>query len=128
MKPIGLEFVEYSSYALLNAPKSLRRRAESEPPPGDEERPQTPAPAEEEGAQLKAHKAKTFPMGVAVPVAEFPPSRPSEYARQKSAKFEYIELWYFSQEGLAETSQPTTSASNDTFGIVTGDLPFIIRL
>ena len=69
MKPIGLEFVEYSSYALLNASKSLRKRAEGEPPPGDEERPQTPAPAD---AQLKAHKAKTFPMGVAVPVAESP--------------------------------------------------------
>lgn len=81
---------------------------------------QTPEPAEEEGTQPKVHKAKAFPQGTAVPVAESP--QPPEYARQKTAKFEYVELWYFSREGLAEVAQPTTSTSNDTFGIIMGDL------
>ncbi|KAM6492301.1 hypothetical protein JOM56_002926 [Amanita muscaria] len=82
--------------------------------------PDAPNLDEGDGTQPKGQKAKTFPQGVAVPDAESP--HPSEYARQKIAKFEYIELWYFSREGLAEAAQPTTSTSNDTFGIITGDL------
>ena len=45
-----------------------------------------------------------------------------EYTKQKSTKGKYVELWYFSREGLAEALQPTMSTANDTFGIVMGDL------
>lgn len=100
-----------------------QRRHRSEPPQGDppqnDDAPR-PDPIDNDGTQPKAQKAKVFPSGMTVPDAESP--RPSEYARQKITKFEYIELWYFSREGLAKASQPTTSTSNDTFGIVTGDL------
>lgn len=75
---------------------------------------------EGEDNQPKAQKAKAFPLGVTVPDAKLP--RPLEYTRQKCLKCEYVELWYFSREGLAEASQPTTSTSNNTFGIITGDL------
>lgn len=93
-------------------------------PPGDGGQPRVPPGPndddDDDDVQPKGQKAKAFPQGVTVPDAESP--RPSEYARQKIAKGEYIELWYFSREGLAEAAQPTTSTSNDTFGIVTGDL------
>ncbi|KAF8351021.1 hypothetical protein F5887DRAFT_935570 [Amanita rubescens] len=94
-----------------------QRRCQDEPqqdgpprdkPPHGNDAPQ-PDPIDDNGARPKAQKAKAFPSGIA-------------YARQKVNKFEYIELWYFSREGLAEASLPTTSTSNDTFGIVTGDL------
>ena len=99
------------------------RRAQDEPQQNDRP-PEGNGPPDldddDDDAQPKGQKAKAFPQGVTVPDAESP--RPSEYARQKIAKGEYVELWYFSREGLAEAAQPTTSTSNDTFGIVTGDL------
>ena len=82
--------------------------------------PDAPDTDDDDGAQPKGQKSKAFPQGVTIPDAESP--HPSEYARQKVAKLEYIELWYFSKEGLTEAAQPTTSTSNDTFGIITGDL------
>jgi hypothetical protein len=100
---------------------------QNDPPQGNHPQNEEPQPQnapdidnDDDDAQPKGQKIKAFPQGVTVPDAESP--RPSEYARQKVAKAEYIELWYFSREGLAEAARPTTSTSNDTFGIITGDL------
>ncbi|KAF8624454.1 hypothetical protein AX15_005866 [Amanita polypyramis BW_CC] len=105
--------------------EDCQRRRRSEPPqdgPPQDGPPQDGPPQDEPPHRnsIQSKKAKAFPVGITVPEAESP--RPSEYARQKITKSEYIELWYFSREGLAEASMPTTSTSNDTFGLVTGDL------
>ena len=69
--------------------------------------------------EKKAFKAGAFPHGILIPTAEILGS--SEYACLKLHKGDWVELWYFTQEGCLEAAKLTTSLANDTFGITTED-------
>lgn len=53
-------------------------------------------------------------------VGDFITPRPSAYALRRLADFEYIELWYFTQEGCANAMHQRTQ-SEDTLGLTKVD-------
>ena len=55
-------------------------------------------------------------------VADFIIPRPATYALNKLETFEYVELWYFTQEGCVDAMECQRSQNDDAFGIIkTGD-------
>ncbi|KAF8630215.1 hypothetical protein AX17_005468 [Amanita inopinata Kibby_2008] len=73
----------------------------------------------------KRFKAGAFPIGRMVPAKTT--LNPLDYARQKIAKGEWIELYYFTLIGCHEATQPTTSNASDTFGITSEDNTLQLR-
>jgi hypothetical protein len=50
-------------------------------------------------------------------VSDFLEPRPSPYALRRLEDFEYVELWYFTQEGCADAAQNQRTQNEDTFGL-----------
>ncbi|KAI6030510.1 hypothetical protein F5J12DRAFT_713817, partial [Pisolithus orientalis] len=52
-------------------------------------------------------------------IGHLPPSilvnQPSQYATNKFASCDYIELWYFSPEGCSDAAKNSRSNADDTF-------------
>jgi len=46
------------------------------------------------------------------------PLLPHEFATRKIKAAEYVDLWYFTTEGLKEASMATLAANDDTFGLL----------
>ncbi|KAF8545763.1 hypothetical protein OG21DRAFT_1372400, partial [Imleria badia] len=44
--------------------------------------------------------------------------RPSQYALQKIAVFEYVKLWYFTRDGCFKATKQAHSQADDTFGLL----------
>jgi hypothetical protein len=53
--------------------------------------------------------------------------RPSPYAISKLEQFEYVELWYFTQEGCADAYTSHTTQAEDTFGFTKVDNIMALR-
>ncbi|KAF8129358.1 hypothetical protein EV363DRAFT_1169125 [Boletus edulis] len=54
-------------------------------------------------------------------------SRPSQFALQKIAAFEYVELWYFTKEGCFEATKQSRSQADDAFGILAANEVLTLR-
>ena len=50
-------------------------------------------------------------------VSSYIAPRPSQYALRRLENFEYLELWYLTQEGCADAAQNQHTQSDDTFGL-----------
>jgi hypothetical protein len=90
------------------------------PPP---ETPLPPAPqpaeAEEEDPEPPVKPKATFvDFDLDSTVANQIPHQPSEYAVNRIEQIEYVELWYFTNEGCKEASTPTSTAVDNTFSIL----------
>lgn len=56
-----------------------------------------------------------------VMVSDFIAPRPWTYALRRLEKFDYVELWYFSQEGCADATQNERSENEDTLCLTNVD-------
>ena len=54
-------------------------------------------------------------------VNDFITPRPLAYALHHLKDFDYVELWYFTQEGCADASQNQQTQNEDTFGLTKSD-------
>ena len=57
----------------------------------------------------------------AVMVGSYIAPRPSQYALRRLENFEYLELWYLTQEGCADAAQQQHTQNDDTFGLTKVD-------
>ncbi|KAF8063142.1 hypothetical protein FPV67DRAFT_1505242 [Lyophyllum atratum] len=81
--------------------------------PGQQEEPEEERPAEREKkmrSKLRALEPELAVGGVLSP-------RPSSYALNKLANFEYCELWYFTQEGCEDAQRTHRTEADDSFGM-----------
>lgn len=91
------------------------RRAREE----EEERQRQEKAQEEEAERREKEKKKpklnTFVAKQAISDSIQP--RPASYAIKKLEDFEYVELWYFTEEGCLEATRSNRTVAEDTFGI-----------
>ncbi|KAI6147217.1 hypothetical protein BKA82DRAFT_50227, partial [Pisolithus tinctorius] len=66
-------------------------------------------------AECKKPQMANFTVGC--PPPSIIVNRPSQYATNKLASCDYVELWYFSPEGCNDTAKHARSNADDTFGI-----------
>ncbi|GLB43995.1 putative tyrosine recombinase [Lyophyllum shimeji] len=85
--------------------------------PEEENRGQEPATADDRQEQEKKSKSKLRDFDPNLSVAGVLPPRPSSYAFSKIASFEYVELWYFTQEGCRDAQSSQRTEADDTFGV-----------
>lgn len=109
--------------ALWNPPNKQEPPAPPQPPP-----PQAQDPPPKEDPRPPPRK-KTF-------VANFeedsfiPKSLPfflAQYAIDKIKSLDYVDLWYFTVEGILDASKITSTAADDTFGILRTDLGLTLQ-
>ena len=109
--------------ALWNPPNKQEPPAPPQPPP-----PQAQDPPPKEDPRPPPRK-KTF-------VANFeedsfiPESLPfflAQYAIDKIKNLDYVDLWYFTVEGILDASKITSTAADDTFGILRTDLGLTLQ-
>ena len=113
-----------------------------DPPPGppaqprqdpqeDEGAPDQPREVEAQGDQAKQAQEKKIPT-----IGDFeedapPPNiitcRPSQYALQRIAAYEYIEMWYFTRDGCFEAMKQAHSQADDAFGLLSTNKVLILR-
>ncbi|KAH9935265.1 hypothetical protein B0H21DRAFT_699252 [Amylocystis lapponica] len=67
-------------------------------------------------AEKKRPKMPAYSIGMAAPETIRP--RIAPYARNKLKSFQYVELWYFTAEGLAATAGANRSSADDAYGFV----------
>lgn len=77
------------------------------------------AEVEREHREAEKKKPKISDFNEDQPPPNMVAPRPSQYAFQKLSSFEYVELWYFSQEGCLEASRNNCSQADDALGITT---------
>ncbi|KAN0078025.1 hypothetical protein V8E55_010082 [Tylopilus felleus] len=77
------------------------------------------AEVEREHREAEKKKPKISDFNEDQPPPNVVAPRPSQYAFQKLSSFEYVELWYFSQEGCLEASRNNCSQADNTLGITT---------
>ncbi|KAH0829224.1 hypothetical protein J3R83DRAFT_2789 [Lanmaoa asiatica] len=70
---------------------------------------------EKREAEKKKPKIGDFNVGLAFPSVIV--QRPSQYALQKIASFDFVELWYFSPEGCKDAAKHIRSSADDAFGL-----------
>lgn len=83
------------------------------------------AEQERKDAEKKKPKINDFDSALASPSVIVP--RPSQYAIQKLASFEFVEMWYFSPEGCAEAACNHRSQADDAFGLAASNDILTIR-
>ncbi|KAF8897646.1 hypothetical protein BD779DRAFT_1388447, partial [Infundibulicybe gibba] len=78
--------------------------------------------AREEAAEKRTRekkKPKLAPFADDVAVPDEVQLRPSQFALHKLELYEYVELWYFTQEGCLEARKSQRAAANEAYGITT---------
>jgi hypothetical protein len=75
--------------------------------------------AEKQEAEKKRPKISDFDEDAMID--DFLMPRPSSYALRKLEDFEYVELYYFTQEGCIDALENQHTLSEDTFGITKQD-------
>ncbi|KAH7916684.1 hypothetical protein BJ138DRAFT_1108472 [Hygrophoropsis aurantiaca] len=83
------------------------------------------AEAEERELEKKKPKLPDFDETVMIGDVIAPP--PAQYALQKIAAFEYVELWYFSPDGCSDSARSNKSSSEEAFGIARVDDHIALR-
>ncbi|KAF5377919.1 hypothetical protein D9615_006696 [Tricholomella constricta] len=84
-------------------------------PPDQQEEGEAPQePVEDEQRRTKL-KLRSFDPNLSVASVIVP--RPSSYAINKLANFDYCELWYFTQEGCEDAQRSQRSEADDAFGM-----------
>ena len=107
----------------LEAERNNLERIERE----DEQRRADEAEAEKEKREAEKKKPKINDFNENQPPPSIISPRASQYALQKIANFEYVELWYFSPEGYADVSCNNKSNVDDTFGITNSHSVLTLR-
>ncbi|KAF5380198.1 hypothetical protein D9615_006169 [Tricholomella constricta] len=96
------------------------------PPPRDPPRPDDGQEEEEQQEEPgtdgrpdreKRARPKLQSFDPNLPVASVIVPRPSSYALNKLANYEYCELWYFTQEGCEDAQRAQRSEADDAFGM-----------
>lgn len=54
-------------------------------------------------------------------IPEHLPFFPAQFATDKVKSMDYVELWYFTSEGITDASKTTPTATDDTFGLLRTD-------
>jgi len=72
---------------------------------------------ENERLEAEKKKPKMNDFEEATMVSSYIAPRPSQYALRRLENFEYLELWYLTQEGCADAAQQQHTHSDDTFGL-----------
>ena len=81
------------------------------PPPPD-------IPPEEEEPQPTVRKKNPFTdFDLEATIPEQLPYFPAQFATDKIKSMEYVELWYFTTEGITDASKITPTAADDTYGL-----------
>ena len=83
--------------------------------------PLDPPQQEVERADGEKKKAKMKDFDDAITVGNHIAHRPSQYALRRIEDFEYVELWYLTQEGCADATQHQLTQLDDTFGLTKVD-------
>ena len=55
------------------------------------------------------------------------PFFPAQYAMDKIKNLEYVDLWYFTTEGILDASKVTHTVADDTFGLLHTDLGLMFQ-
>jgi hypothetical protein len=76
-------------------------------------------------AEKKKPKMNDFDMDLSI--EDFIIPRPAAYALRRLDEFEYVELWYFSQEGCVDASANQRTQHEDTFGLTKVDEMLSLR-
>ena len=90
-----------------------QQRPPTPPPPPE------PIPPQDDGPQAPAQKKTTFTdfdLNSSIPGGL--PFFPAPFAIKKVKTMDYIELWYFTLEGIQDASRATLTAADDTFGLL----------
>ncbi|KAF5373263.1 hypothetical protein D9615_007475 [Tricholomella constricta] len=109
--------------------RRARAEAEAQQPQDQVQQPPPPPPAniQPEGEEIGAGEERTdrerrgkpklrsFDPNLSVASVLVP--RPSSYALNKLANFEYCELWYFTQEGCEDAQRSQRAEADDAFGM-----------
>jgi hypothetical protein len=76
-----------------------------------------------ENEQLEAEKKKPKMNGfkAGTMISSYVAPRPSQYALRRLESFEYLELWYLTQEGCVDAAQHQHTQNDDTFGLTKVD-------
>ncbi|KAF8815988.1 hypothetical protein BYT27DRAFT_7058642, partial [Phlegmacium glaucopus] len=80
-----------------------------------------PPEQEEERADAEKKKAKMKDFNDAAAIGNYIAPRPAQYALRRIEEFEYVELWYLTPEGCADTTQHQYTQNDDTFGLTKVD-------
>lgn len=70
-------------------------------------------------AEKKKPKMNGFKAGTMI--SNYVAPRPSQYALKRLENFEYLELWYLTQEGCTDAAQHQHTQNDDTFGLTKVD-------
>jgi hypothetical protein len=76
---------------------------------------------ENKWAEAEKKKPKINDFEVNTMVGSYITPCPSQYALQRLKNFEYLELWYLTQEGCANAAQHQHTQNNDTSGLTKVD-------
>ncbi|KAF8151701.1 hypothetical protein B0H34DRAFT_728648 [Crassisporium funariophilum] len=103
------------------AEAAAQREHEEREGPQQQPRQQPPAQLpevdEERPDKEKKMKSKLRAFNPDLSVASVLAPRPSSYALNKLANFEYCELWYFTQEGCDDAQRTHRTEADDSFGM-----------
>jgi hypothetical protein len=92
----------------------------------EEQRSIEEAEAEKERKEAEKKKPKINDFNENCPPSVIAP-RPSQYALQKLATYDYVKLWYFSPEGCTEAARNHKSHMDDAFGITSANDVLTLR-
>jgi hypothetical protein len=99
-----------------------RRSPSPPPPPPPPPAPPIPGVLEEQNLPPPARKKITFTdFELDSSIPETLPFFPAQFALDKIKNMEYVELWYFTSEGIHDASKITPTAVDDTFGLLRTD-------
>ena len=101
--------------AIWAAQEAARTNNEPANPPDNPPAPQQP---DTDAPPIDKKKRPIISGTISNPRIDRP--RPSIFAIQKLESFEYVELWYFTNEGCHDTLLSTCSTEEDTLGLVQG--------
>jgi len=76
---------------------------------------------ENERAEAEKKKPRMNDFEEGAMVSSYIAPRPSQYALRRLENFEYLELWYLTQEGCADAAQHQHTQNDDTFGLTKVD-------
>ncbi|KAF8123909.1 hypothetical protein EV363DRAFT_1300106 [Boletus edulis] len=130
---LGLAFGWDEDQAIQHLEATWRNNQEvpepRDPPPGNDQAPPQGGPPQvrldelvQQPEQPEQPQEKKKPTIADFEEDEPPPNaiaaRPLQYALQKIAAFEYVELWYFMWEGCFEATKQSRSQADDAFGLL----------
>lgn len=106
---VQTELEEHQEQARLAAEEETRRQEEDQRLKNEEKKEQ----------EKKRPKINDFDEGKTI--ADHIIARPSQFAIGKLKSFNYVELWYFTDEGCAEAQDTSKAHSDDAYGITKVD-------